>query len=230
MRKAFTLIELLVVIGIISILAMIALPNFLEAQIRAKVSRCMADMHSLATAIESYNVDYNQTPLDWRVCTHVGAVGDPPLTLAQGQEMESRELTTPIAYITSLPDDPFKAGGWEFAMGKYFKYRYLSYRHWALGPLGPSVDDGGHPHFTGAASMGYMWSLSSIGPYRKGARFDLNDTNSPWEPRVISGQIATGGLDEYGEKDYIYDPTNGISSFGLIIRTNKGHFTGVPGT
>lgn len=38
-RPGFTLIELLIVIAIILILIAIALPNFLEAQIRAKVTK-----------------------------------------------------------------------------------------------------------------------------------------------------------------------------------------------
>jgi type II secretion system protein G len=60
--SAFTLIELLIVVAIIAILAAIAVPNFLEAQTRSKVSRAQADMRSLATAIESYRVDNNSYP------------------------------------------------------------------------------------------------------------------------------------------------------------------------
>jgi len=62
LKKGFTLIELLIVVAIIAILAAIAIPNFLQAQTRAKVSRAEADMRSIATALESYYVDHNEYP------------------------------------------------------------------------------------------------------------------------------------------------------------------------
>lgn len=101
----FSLIELLIVVSIISILAAIAVPNFLEAQTRSKVSRVQADMRTIATALESYRVDNNNYIPRRKPPTVIGGfqVGDLD-TLAQ----DLSRLTTPIAYITSIPEDIFK--------------------------------------------------------------------------------------------------------------------------
>jgi len=61
--RAFTLIELLIVVAIIAILAAIAVPNFLEAQTRAKVARVTADMRTMTTAVELYRIDNNKLPI-----------------------------------------------------------------------------------------------------------------------------------------------------------------------
>ena len=104
--SGFTLIELLIVIAIIAILALIAVPNFLEAQTRAKVSRFMADLRSSATALEQYMMDNGMyPPADYApVGSNLphNAIPDEP---AEG--FLPRSLTTPIAYMTSLPNDVF---------------------------------------------------------------------------------------------------------------------------
>ena len=61
-RKGFTLIELLIVVAIIAILAAIAIPNFLDAQIRSKVSRTRSDLRTIAIGLESYALDHNHYP------------------------------------------------------------------------------------------------------------------------------------------------------------------------
>jgi type II secretory pathway pseudopilin PulG len=88
------LIELLIVVAIIAILAAIAVPNFLEAQMRSKISRVRADQRTLATAIESYHVDRNAyMPYD---------------TWGNHQNLRYwTALTSPIAYVASIPSDVF---------------------------------------------------------------------------------------------------------------------------
>jgi type II secretion system protein G len=97
-NPGFTLIELLIVVAIIAILAAIAVPNFLEAQMRAKISRTKADMRSMATATEAYRVDNNQYPAWGPAYIEAGDIS---------WDARQQRLTTPIAYVTSLPHDPF---------------------------------------------------------------------------------------------------------------------------
>ena len=115
MKKGFTLIELLIVVAIIAILAAIAVPNFLEARARAKVSRAKADMRSLATAIEAYVVDNNTTPLIPTEPIHGNSGYCAPLSYTPSpgttpSNPPGHRLTTPIAYITMEPIMAFQPG------------------------------------------------------------------------------------------------------------------------
>ena len=98
--RAFTLIELLIVVAIIGILAAIAIPNFQNAQVRAKISRVLSDLRSVQTALEMYQLDnnaYMMGPAD--LAAAIGANFD--------GERVWRQLTTPITYMATILKDPF---------------------------------------------------------------------------------------------------------------------------
>ncbi len=99
-RRAFTLIELLIVVAIIGILAAIAVPNFLNAQTRAKVSRVHADLRALGNSIEMYRIDNN---------TYPGGDGFWNGTKWwQKHTYRFHVLTTPVSYMGAIPIDPFQ--------------------------------------------------------------------------------------------------------------------------
>ena len=97
--KGFTLIELLIVIAIILILIAIALPNFLNAQIRARVTKAKGELRTLAVSLESYRIDWGIYP-----------GRSTPSYKSPGARNSLVNLLEPIKYLESLPDDPFPLG------------------------------------------------------------------------------------------------------------------------
>ena len=93
----FTLIELLFIVAIIAVLAAIAVPNFLEAQVRAKSSRTSDDMAILGDALEAYALKTGAFPENLLTTDTLTE------SLLADNGWALKRLTTPVAYQTRIP-------------------------------------------------------------------------------------------------------------------------------
>ncbi|MCC6545636.1 type II secretion system protein GspG [Candidatus Sumerlaeota bacterium] len=190
-RHAFTLIELLIVVAIIAILAAIAVPNFLEAQTRSKVARTQADLRTMATAIEAYRVDNNSYP-------YVTGLLQPLPERLMGNRHSN--ITSPIAYMTSTPQDPFfRFSTVNSPFTSTSDYVYVS----------GNVYLATSSAFNTAIYRGSIYSLAGRGP----------DKNILFGGYCMAHPIA---ISNGGNIRGSYDPTNGTVSEGDILRLSSG--------
>ncbi|MCG3199826.1 MAG: prepilin-type N-terminal cleavage/methylation domain-containing protein [Candidatus Omnitrophica bacterium] len=188
----FTLIELLIVIAIVLILIAIAIPNMLAAMTRAKVTRASADLRTVATALEEYQIDYRKYP----TMIEPGFTGG--IAPLAGSDLKwwyvPDSLTTPIKYLESAslycPFGGNYARHLEFPEELWRRYSYeniIELREKSASfPI--LVNRYGNPN---TLVWSGSWRLNCVGPDRE------------WNPNLP------------------YSPTNGLVTAGDIIRTQK---------
>ncbi len=186
-KKGFTLIELLIVVAIIGILAAIAVPNFLNAQMRAQVARTYADLKALNSAMEMYRLDFNSYVPDYDSGGVPGVSG-----VSQNEYLSYSKLTTPVAYISSIPLDPYFGSSATRGMHPksmaFFQY---------AGPYG-GVES---PRAIWKPS-GTIYTMTSLGPDR------------------IDQQAWSYAHDQAYK--ITFSASNGLKSSGDIYMSNKG--------
>lgn len=192
-NRGFTLIELLIVIAIIAILALIATPNFLEAQARARVVRTRADMRAVVDALETYRIDQAAYP--------------PPRT-NQGWFFARIHLTTPMAYLSGEAAfvDTFGASLEEnIETGNFLLRKTPGFiRYYAFNQIGNNTN--------ALDDMLIFYVLAGNGPDRErypnvGARISNSDEDEADFDDILN---------------QVYAPTNGTVSTGEILRFGAG--------
>ena len=208
-RKAFTLIELLIVVAIIAILAAIAVPNFLEAQTRSKVSRTLADMRSMATSLEAYAVDNNRYPL----------------AEAWGLSEEGQiRLTTPIAYQSSIFTDVFRPVDFFY----FTQTDPPSNSTVTVQTTSIQEDVVFIPTAFGMQTLRdntcQPCFKSDYSRFKGNVGFGVFDPTAEY-PAEIGFQIRSLGPNQADSQVIPYDPTNGTISFGDIMRWGPSNET-----
>ncbi|MBI1391008.1 MAG: prepilin-type N-terminal cleavage/methylation domain-containing protein [bacterium] len=195
-KQGFTLIELLIVVAIIGILAAIAVPNFLNAQLRAKVARCKSDLKAISMGMEQYFLDRNDYPPSHRIWM----------------------ITTPIAYLSSIPRDSFPASwlnnsGQPQAEAQWTWWRYIR----------DSISKSGR---RGSAECADYWAYFAPFAPRSQAMSLASSQSCPtiWYVKSFGPNNNTQGLCGTNGDDCTlrYDATNGLISIGDIAVFGPG--------
>ena len=174
--SAFTLIELLIVVAIIAILAAIAVPNFLEAQVRAKVARVRTEMRSLAVALEAYRTDQPAYPPYFLS----------PSIRVQPTSARLRPLTTPVAYVSGIWKDVFALKSLD---PNYDAFDYVD-------------EESGKRFFTPPFdyqwTYGYAWIVNSMGPDIINQFRSIGFPDMFYDP--TNGTVSTGDIVRAGPR------------------------------
>jgi prepilin-type N-terminal cleavage/methylation domain-containing protein len=234
--RGFTLIELLIVIAIILILISIALPNFLEAQTRAKTTKSYSEMRSLATAVEGFRLERGVLLVDFwdaetvdgmkRVKIKFGNVGSitprcsPVHPTGRSMSCVLYPLTSPVQYLKRIADDIL-----------------------APEPGKNTTGNTGHDEQINLpGNRTYLYADRDSGITYNGAKGngDWNASTFPYPPVPTPGMLRPLKMDEFvfsgfgpGVENSVYggsvrmsipfNPTNGTKSVGsLYYRSTSG--------
>jgi hypothetical protein len=149
-----------------------------------------------------------------------------------GQFRAWQPVTTPVAYLTSVPRSPWQmqefvdqnrlAPRW-YESDKLYLFEYTASSTPYTGEW-----EGGLARYKVPRAKGITWVCRSLGPAR---RWVWQDRDGNWcncsELLIASGlpggpPVGGAARGHWGWSDGVYDPTNGTTSHGWFVRSNKG--------
>ena len=175
MKPAFSVIELLLVAGIISIIVAIAVPNYMDAKVRAQVTQVRLDLNQVEGALQFYHLDTNHYP---------------PLfglkLLEQGPWLSGRPA------LDRFKEDspyPFPSLYLDYGFVDSNEARRAGRGQWMAktiaSPVQPMQSEGRE-----------VWVLSSVGPERSITRLGQN-LPTPYDP--TNGVLSPGKIYRVGQ-------------------------------
>lgn len=191
---------------VFGILALIGGPAFWGGMRVAEVSRIKGEQNSISIGLEAYFSEHNTYPLPDEPRAEIRGSYKTDGTYAAEGGIIPKILTTPIAYVTALPRDPFRLKG-------------KGYYGFGSGPgkvnligtdNGKYLSDGGKPVL---GTKG--WIITSYGPDKIDGKSGIKEGSILREEVEWTDMDATQPLITSG---FTYDPTNGTNSPGDLWR------------
>jgi prepilin-type N-terminal cleavage/methylation domain-containing protein len=232
-NRGFTLVELLIVVAVISILALIALPNFEDAQTRAKVAAVKNNMRTEALKVEMLQVDSNRYPLSgkwrwiilWRELSgeddnpneefikRMGPLFGPHWDLFEWEALK-RNAIQDTAWVANQ-NDSYLFNGFGF-FSPPTMVEALPYCTPDLVYTRVQWEDSSKAHWEAVERLAGDWVLISPGP-------DLIVETPAWLEFPCLPYRYNHFEEGYREGKLFteYDPTNGTVSYGNIFRTQR---------
>jgi len=101
MQKGFTLIELMIVVAIIGILAAVAIPQYQDYTVKAKLSKVMGVAQPIKTALALYNQEQGGFPTTTAPWTTIG-LSTAPSTTTEVSAIAWTGAANPVAAGTGI--------------------------------------------------------------------------------------------------------------------------------
>lgn len=205
-RSGLLMVEIALVVVLVAIFALVALPNYLENRTRTNLAGARSDLRHLDLALQAYVADYQAEP-------RTDVPGGPSPAYSSWWGYSAHLLTTPTAYLATLPVEPFTD------QINYAMWRAMDTKH------------------NNARNQPYIYIRNTYIPWTwLPGQVCSNNPNLPKigipsQFHDLAGRSAwifySCGPDGLGGTVWatpeFYDPSNGTASFGDIIRFGEGN-------